>query len=139
MTEELLTIGQLATRCGVAASTLRYYEELGLVLPRLRSAGRRRYGPEAAASVSVIVFLRQVGFTLAEIHTLLTAPAGAWRELATSKLGELEAQISRAQAARHAIEHSLQCPEPDILSCPNFRMTVERVADGQSVAEAHAT
>jgi hypothetical protein len=58
--------------------------------------------------------------------------------IATSaKLDQLDAQIAKAEAARHAIEHSLYCPQGDILACPMFWKTVNGVADGQPLTEAH--
>jgi len=79
MPEELLTIGEVAARTGIATSALRYYDQLGLVRPRRRAAGQRRYGPEAAATVAVVRLLREVGFPLAEIKRLLASRAAAQR------------------------------------------------------------
>src|SRR5262249_52829548 len=73
-TPALLSIGELAERTGVATTALRYYDQLGLVRPAAReSGGRRRYAASAVAEVSVIRFFREVGFTLAEIDSLLGA------------------------------------------------------------------
>jgi DNA-binding transcriptional MerR regulator len=138
--QDLLSIGDVAAQTGVATSALRYYDELGLLKPKLRNAGRRRYGPEAVAAVGVIVLLRQVGFTLAELKRLLSPrpdPTNSWREIATRKLDDLDAQIAKAQAARDAINHSLNCPTGDILACQTFWKTVEGVVSGHTVAEAH--
>ncbi|HTZ23132.1 MAG TPA: MerR family transcriptional regulator [Streptosporangiaceae bacterium] len=140
MSEELLTIGEVAARTGVATSALRYYDQLGLVKPRRRAAGQRRYGPEAATTVAVILLLRQAGLPLAEIKRFLSSRArspDAWRDPARHQLDQLDAQIAKAQAARHAIEHSLHCPEDDIFACPTFWKTVNGVADGQTLSEAH--
>jgi DNA-binding transcriptional MerR regulator len=140
MAEELLTIGEVAVRAGVATSALRYYDQLGLVRPRLRTAGQRRYGPEAVTTVAVVVFLREVGFSLADIKRLLASRARspeAWRERARRKLDQLDAQIAKAEAARHAIEHSLHCPKDDILACPMFWQTANGLLGGQTLTEAH--
>jgi DNA-binding transcriptional MerR regulator len=140
MPEELLTIGEVAARTRVATSALRYYDQLGLVRPRQRTAGQRRYGPEAVATVAVVVFLRQIGFPLADIKRLLASRAvspEAWREHARRQLDQLDAQIAKAEAARQAIEHSLHCPKDDILACRMFWETVNGVANGQTLTEAH--
>ena len=50
----LLSIGELSDRTGVPTSTLRYYDELGLVRPATRIAGRRRYAASARTSVSAL-------------------------------------------------------------------------------------
>lgn len=140
MPEELLTIGEVAARTGIATSALRYYDQLGLVRPRRRAAGQRRYGPEAIATVAVVLLLREVGFSLAEIKRLLASRGRcpeAWREHARRKLDQLDAQIAKAEAARHAIEHSLYCPQDDTYACPMFWKIVNGVANGQTLTEAH--
>ena len=63
---DLLTIGELAEQLGIATSALRYYEELGLLEPAERRAGRRHYRRSAVETVGSILFLRDVGFTLTE-------------------------------------------------------------------------
>jgi MerR family transcriptional regulator, copper efflux regulator len=140
MPEELLTIGEVAARTGIATSALRYYDQFGLVKPRRRTAGQRRYGPEAITAVAMVRLLREVGFPLADIKRLLaprTRSPQAWKERAKRKLGQLDAQIAKAEAARHAIEHSLHCPQDDILACPMVLKTANGVADGQTLTQAH--
>ena len=59
---ELLTIGELAQRTGVARSALRYYEELDILQPNNRRSGQRRYDEAAVALVGAILLLREVSF-----------------------------------------------------------------------------
>jgi DNA-binding transcriptional MerR regulator len=66
VTPTLLSIGELAERTGVPTSALRYYDELGLVRPAARVAGRRRYAASAVRDVAVVLFFREIGFSLAE-------------------------------------------------------------------------
>lgn len=132
---DLLTIGDLAERTGLATSALRYYEELGLLHPTTRRSGRRRYEPSSVDAVGGILFLRDVGFTLQEIKALSAARSRspkAWHELARRKLDELDARIAEATAARIAVEHALNCPADDIIACPNFQDVVRRRASGES-------
>lgn len=138
--DDLLTIGDLALRTGVATSALRYYDELGLLRPATRVSGRRRYPPESVGVVGAILFLRDVGFTLDEIGRLMAARSkspGAWRELAGRKLAELDERIVEARAARVAVEHALACPHDDIVACPNFQAVVRRRLEGKPLREAH--
>lgn len=139
MARSLLSIGELAARTNVAPSALRYYEELGLLRPPVRMAGRRRYEPGAVDLVGVVRFLQEVGFTLREIKRLVRSRSTArvWKELAARKLDELDRTIARAQAARTAIDHALACPRPNILECPNFWTVVRGVLGGSSLEEAH--
>jgi DNA-binding transcriptional MerR regulator len=135
-----LTIGELASRTGVAASALRYWEELGLLPAPARVAGQRRYPPSAAGLVGVVLLLREAGFTLREIKAFLAArsPAGeGWRELYRRKLAELDQRIARAQVARTAVAHGLACPHEDIFECANFARGVAAFLAGASLEEAH--
>lgn len=141
MSEELLTIGELAHRTGVATSALRYWEELGLLPAPERVAGQRRYPPSAVSLVGEILIFRDVGFTLRELKTLMdlrTSAAEGWRELHERKLAELDRRIAQAQAARTAIAHGLACPREDVHDCPNFRRGVAARLAGATLEEAHS-
>ncbi|GGT05864.1 MerR family transcriptional regulator [Nonomuraea spiralis] len=138
--DEQLTIGELAGRTGVAASALRYWEELGLLPEPERVSGQRRYPPSAAGLVGAILLLRDVGFTLREVKAFIaarTAAGDGWRELHRRKVAELDQLIARAQAARTAIAHSLACPHEDIFDCSTFACVVEARLAGTPLEEAH--
>lgn len=138
MSEKLLTIGELASRTGVATSALRYYEELGLVCSSTRVSGHRRYSPEAVGVVGAVLFLQDSGFTLEEIGQLLAARRTKpryWEEFARRKLDELDARIHEAQVARTAVEHALNCPHDDIVTCPSFQEIVRQRLEGRPLAE----
>lgn len=141
MSDEQLTIGELASATGVATSALRYWEELGLVPTPSRVSGQRRYPASAVVLVGQILLLRDAGFTLRELKALVAPRSDgldAWRELAQRKLAELDGRIARTEAARTAIAHALACQDPDLLHCPNFAsLTAARLA-GSPLHEAHA-
>ncbi|KAB8194775.1 MerR family transcriptional regulator [Nonomuraea phyllanthi] len=137
---EQLTIGELASRTGVATSALRYWEELGLLPAPARVSGQRRYPPSAVELVGLVVVLRNVGFTLREVKAFLASrsPDGdSWRELYRRKLAELDQRIAQAQVARTAIAHGLACPHEDVFECPNFAGGIAALLEGCSLAEAH--
>ncbi len=64
---ELLTIGEVARRSGVAASALRFYEERGLIVSERSGSGHRRYQRPVLRRIAFIVFAQRVGLTLDEI------------------------------------------------------------------------
>ncbi|MFI7708742.1 MerR family transcriptional regulator [Nonomuraea sp. NPDC049480] len=137
---EQLTIGELASRTGVATSALRYWEELGLLPAPARVSGQRRYPPSAVGLVGVVMLLRDVGFTLREVKAFIASrsPAGdGWRELYQRKLTELDQRIAQAQVARTAIAHGLACPHKDIFECSTFTSGVAALLAGSSLEEAH--
>jgi DNA-binding transcriptional MerR regulator len=121
-----LTIGELAEQVGVATSALRYYEELGLLRPAERRAGRRYYDEAAVDVVGAILLLQDVGFTLAEIGRLWSERTDrvAQGELLLHKLDELERKADEIAVARQALQHALDCPAPKLTECPSFRGVV---------------
>src|SRR5213083_112440 len=64
---DLLTIGEVSRRSGVAASALRFYEERGLIASERAGSGHRRYPRSVLRRVAFIVFAQRVGLTLEEI------------------------------------------------------------------------
>lgn len=140
MSDQQLSIGELARRAGVATSTLRYYEELGLLPAPPRVSGQRRYPESTVGLVGIILLLRDVGFSLAEQKALMASRAVAldhWRRLARRKLAELDEQIAKARTAREAIHHALRCQHQDILQCPNFASVIAARLAGRPLQEAH--
>ena len=126
--DALVPIGELARRTGVATSALRYYERIGLLSPAERAGQRRRYTASSAERVALIRLYQDAGFTLAEIRRLLAAKSQGrrgWGDLAERKIAELDARIADAQQAKKLIKHALECPHPDLLTCPNFRSAIE--------------
>lgn len=141
MDEHLITIGELSARTGVAASALRYYEQLGLLAPRARASGRRLYASDATSAVGVIRVLREAHFTLSEIAdmTAIEPPAGdVWHALAERKLAELDELIASATAAREALDHARHCRYKDARECIMFWRVVAHYEEGEPLAAAHA-
>jgi DNA-binding transcriptional MerR regulator len=140
MPDEQLTIGELASRTGVATSALRYWEELGLLPAPARVSGRRRYPPSAVGQVGVILLLQDVGFTLRDLKAFIASRSLAvdgWRELVGRKLSELDERIAQAQAARTLVAHAVACPHEDILECPNFANVIAARLAGSPIEQGH--
>lgn len=114
-TGDYYTIGEVAVLAGVQASTLRYYERIGLLPPARRMSGQRRYTTTVLQMLAVIQMAKEASFSLPEIQVLLQSqPDGVaisdrWRDLATRKIGELEAVITHAQEMKALLEESLVC------------------------------
>ncbi len=119
----MLDIAEVARRAGVRPSTLRYYEELGLLTSIGRAGGRRQYDDTVLRRLDVIAFAKESGFTLAEVGFLLSGPghAGDGRHALTRrKLDEVNARIARAEAMRSLLEASLACDCRALDECPAF-------------------
>lgn len=119
-----LSIGEVARQAGMRPSTLRYYEEAGLLPAPRRVRGRRRYEGEVLQRLAVLRVGRQAGFTIAELRTLLdgfgdtTRPAERWHRLAERKLPELEALIGRAEGMKRLLLRGLDCSCVRWEDCP---------------------
>lgn len=69
------TVGEMARMSGVSVRTLHYYDQIGLLRPKRRSdAGYRLYGREDVARLQQILFYREMGFALEQLHAALDAP-----------------------------------------------------------------
>jgi MerR family redox-sensitive transcriptional activator SoxR len=115
-----LTIGEVAREAGVAATALRYYEQIGLVPPPARVRGQRRYDDSVLTRLEVIGLCKTAGFSLEEIRVLFADDApgrptsGA---LAKAKLAEIDAQMEALARARAVIEWGMRCTCPSIDAC----------------------
>lgn len=140
MPDRLIPIGELARRTGVAVTALRYYDELGLVRPKTRASGQRRYAESAVREVGVVLFLRDVGFSLAEAADLLAAHArtARWSALVDDKIAALAEDQHRLRVALTALEHARDCPAKDPSRCPRFWSIIDARLSGESLEDSHA-
>ncbi len=122
-----LTIGEVARQAGVAASTIRYYEQRGVLPIPMRRHGQRRYHGGAVDQVRLIKFAQQVGFTLDEIGTLMQGFAAdtplsvRWQALASQKLHELEAQRRHIEAMQQVLTAGLTCACSSLDTCTVYQ------------------
>ncbi|MEB3021862.1 MerR family transcriptional regulator [[Mycobacterium] crassicus] len=115
-----MAIGEVTRRSGVAATTLRFYEQIGLLSAPYRVGGQRRYDTAVLARLEVIGLCKSAGFTLDEIALLFADDAPgrpASRELARAKLAEIDAQLETLSRARAVIEWGMRCTCPSIDAC----------------------
>lgn len=121
-----LTIGEVAARAGVRASSIRHWEAVGVLSPPERASGARRYGPQVLQDIERIAVAQRAGFSLAEIRELLDGfrsddvPGEHVRVLAERKLRELDALIERATAVRGWLKTATDCRCPTLAECGLF-------------------
>lgn len=131
------TIGELATRFGLATHVLRHWEDMGLLSPARRVAGRRVYGPAQVTRVAEILLGKDAGFGLEQLRKLFTAPdSHRRREVLRGQLAQVRARMARLALAQRLLEHGLRCRRPDYQSCPRFQAMVLARLDGVDLAEA---
>src|SRR5215207_2639349 len=131
----MIDIVEVAKRSGVPASTLRYYEELGLISSIGRRGLRRTFDQAVLMRLALIVLARGVGFSLEEIRSLF-APDGQPRldrRMLAAKANELDAAIGKLAAMRDELRHAAACPALNHLECPNFQRRLEASTGAQSL------
>jgi DNA-binding transcriptional MerR regulator len=108
--DELLTIGEVARRAGVATSTVRFYERRGLLTADARRSGQRRYRPQTLRRLVFIGMLQDAGLSLDDIFGVLDAAnVDEWKAIARDRLTVLDGEIARLQRARDYLEGALLC------------------------------
>ena len=113
---ELLTIGEVARRSGVAASALRFYEERGLIASERAGSGHRRYPRSVLRRVAFIVFAQRIGLTLDEIGTELAklppdrAPTRRdWSRLSSGWSARIDDRIAELQRLKAGLTECIGC------------------------------
>jgi MerR family redox-sensitive transcriptional activator SoxR len=110
-----LTIGEVARRAGVATSSIRYYERIGLLPEPDRLGGQRRYDADVLGKLGFIGVAQSAGFKLREIKELIEGVDGAnglgeqMRSLSSQKLGEVETLLERTKAMKGWLEVAKEC------------------------------
>lgn len=127
MTDELLTIGEVASRTGVATSALRFYETKGLIRSVRTAGNQRRYERAIIRRVSVIQAAQALGLTLREIQGALeTLPDGRtptkrdWQRLSSRWRGRLDQQIADLEALRNELDGCIGCGCLSLKACALF-------------------
>ena len=84
-----VTIGEAAKSVGVAVSTVRYYDELGLIPNVARISGKRHFDQDSMQRLAFIQQCKSVGLSLDEIRTILDDKSGDWHDLVSKKIVEI--------------------------------------------------
>ncbi len=123
-----LDIGEVVKRSGLPASTLRFYEEKGLIVPVGRKGLRRIFDVAILDQLSLILLGRNAGFSLDEIADMFTAEGPKIdKEQLQAKADQLDKSIQHLMAMRDGLRHAASCPAPSHFECPTFQKLV-RVA-----------
>jgi len=119
----LLDIGEVAERSGVPPSTLRYYEDIGLIRSQGRRGLRRQFDADVILKLSLVGLGKIAGFSLDEIAGMFgrNDEPDIPRERLRAKANELQRQILGLRTLRDALRHVADCPAPTHLECPTFR------------------
>jgi MerR family transcriptional regulator, redox-sensitive transcriptional activator SoxR len=130
-----LTIGEVAKRAGVATSSIRYYERIGLLPEPERLGGQRRYEPEVLGKLGFIGVAQSAGFKLREIKDLIGGVeddggmGDRMRAMSTQKLGEVQALLERTKAMHGWLEVAQECGCASPAECSLFPAPGEQAPD----------
>jgi MerR family redox-sensitive transcriptional activator SoxR len=113
---ELMTIGEVARRSGVASSALRFYEERGLIASERAGSGHRRYPRSVLRRIAFIVFAQRVGLTLEEIGAELAklppdrAPTRRdWSRLSRAWTARIDDKIAELERLKAGLTECIGC------------------------------
>lgn len=129
----MLDIAEVAKRSGLPASTLRFYEEKGLIASVGRRGLRRLFEASVLERLALIGLGRMAGFSLEQIGGMFGADGRPQiaREALAAKADELDATILRLSAMREGLRHAADCPAPSHMECPHFRRILRLAQDGE--------
>jgi len=114
--DDVLTIGEVARRSGVATSALRFYEDQGLIHSLRTDAGHRRYPRAVIRRVAFIVFAQKIGLSLEEIGAELAklprhrVPERAdWGKLSRSWTARIQERIAELERLKAGLTECIGC------------------------------
>ncbi|KPN21006.1 MerR family transcriptional regulator [Xanthomonas sp. Mitacek01] len=123
--DEVLSVGELAARSGVAVSALHFYERQGLIHGGRNAGNQRRYGREVLRRVAIIKVAQRAGIPLASIREALdTLPDGRtpttadWTRLSRRWRAELDARIDQLTRLRDQLDGCIGCGCLSLKACP---------------------
>lgn len=121
-----LTIGEVAERAGLATSSIRYYERIGVLPEPQRESGQRRYGEDILGRLAFIATAKEAGFKLREVRELIESidgddgMAAPMRSLSQRRLPEVEELLERTKAMQGWLEVAAACDCESPSDCALF-------------------
>jgi DNA-binding transcriptional MerR regulator len=125
-------ISEVVKRSGMPASTLRYYEDKGLISSVGRRGLHRLFNANVLERLALIALGRAAGFSLDEIARMIGADGHPRidRQLLSDKADELDRTIRKLTAMRDGLRHAAVCSAPSHMECPKFHRLLGLAASG---------
>lgn len=121
---DMLPIGRIAERTGMAVSAIRFYEAEGLVRPIRTAAGQRQFRRSDIRRLSFVKIAQELGFSLAEIREeMVKLPEGRtptkadWERISRRFRTVLDERIDRLQRTRDKLDGCIGCGCLSLKSC----------------------
>jgi len=132
----VLDIGEVSASTGIPPSTLRYYDEIGLISSVGRHGLRRQFAPDVLMQLALVAMGRSAGFSLQEISGMFSV--NGTPDLPRSELHQradaLDRQIREMKALSDTLRHVADCPAPSHMECPTFRRLMKVASRRQAAA-----
>ena len=127
-----LDIAEVSRQTGLAASTLRFYEEIGLIASIGRRGLRRQFDARVIERLALISLGRAAGFPLDEIATMFASDGRLRidRRRLAAKADALDRKIRNLTTIRDGLRHAAVCPAPSHMECPTFRRYLRAAESG---------
>lgn len=134
---ELIPIGVLARRTGLAVSAIRFYEEKGLIAPQRTGGNQRRFLRSDIRRLSFVMIAQRMGFTLPEIERAMAQlPQGRspslsdWQRISRSLRGEIDARIKLLTRTRAKLDECIGCGCLSLQRCKLYNRDDRAAAAG---------
>ena len=118
-----MNIGEVSDKLGMPASTIRYYEKVGLLERQQRESGRRVFDKNALFALKFIKLAQAASFSIREIKALFGAyaddpsPSGAWTSLATRKRESVRKKMQDLAQIDSILSELLSCSCKSLTEC----------------------
>ncbi|MDR8017886.1 helix-turn-helix domain-containing protein [Ectopseudomonas guguanensis] len=134
---KLVDIGVLSKTSGVPTSTLRYYEQVGLIRPVCRNGLRRQYSEETIVQLALIGLGKAAGFSLEDIGAMFDEDRNPdlARPTLLQRADELDRQVLRMTTMSRLLRHVAECPAPSHMECPRFRKLLRVVCPSVALTD----
>lgn len=118
-----MDIGEVSKKSGISTSTLRFYEEKGLIASIGRNGLRRQYHSNILEKLALITLAKQAGFKLNELNELFKNQKKILLDKVQlkKKANEIDKKIKQMEAVRDGLIHAGNCRAPSHLECPTFQ------------------
>ncbi len=120
-----MNIGDVSTRTGLPAKTIRYYEDIALIKPLRDDNGYRRFREQDIHKLTFLGRARALGFTIEDCRTLLalyedeSRASADVKQVARDHLAQIDAKITDLKAMRDTLSHLIEaCAGDDRPDCP---------------------
>lgn len=134
---DILSIGYVSERTGLAVSAIRFYEEKGLITPHRNAGGHRRYMRSDIRRLSFVMIAQQLGFTIEEIAAEMrrlpngrTPTAHDWEKISSQMLERLDEQISALTRTRNNLTGCIGCGCLSLEKCNLYNPNDEKGLEG---------